>query len=190
MLEIPFPNSNSWQDLVTTLHNIVLHISSHRLQQLRLTFDFRSSNNIPHELPPKDSVLGDIALEPIHNTIKSSYFNSLLDATVRVDTFSLNSSDDKHITRDIALTDDELANQLRLLLQPWDKRGILTITGLGGRPLGEEPVESDRIKDITAEDIQSNTRGAEGVGDETLHIELVGYTGHADEDEARKGLGE
>ena len=94
-------------------------------------------------MPPKDSVLGDIALEPIHNTIKSSYFNSLLDATVRVDTLSLGFGDGKHITRDIALTDDELANQLRLLLQPWDKRGILTIIDYEGRPLRADPGESD-----------------------------------------------
>ena len=135
-------------------------------------------------------MLGNIALEPIHNTIKSSYFNSLLDATVRVDTVSLKSGDDKHITRDVALTDDELANQLRLLLQPWDKRGILTITSPRGRSLRADPGESYRIKVITLENIHSDTHGAEGVGDETSHIEHVECTGHAEEDEAGRSLGE
>ena len=124
------------------------------------------------------------------STIKSSYFNSLLDATVRVDTFFVGFGDDKHITRDIALTDDELANQLRLLLQPWDKRGILAITDYTGRPLRADSGESDQVKEITPEDIHSNTHGAEGVRDEISHVEHVGYTGHAEEDEAGRSLEE
>ena len=72
----------------------------------------------------------------------------------------------------------------------WDQRGILTITDKYDRPIRADPVESDQINDVTPEDIHSNAHGAKGVGDETSHIEHVGYTGHAEEDEARRSLGE
>ena len=185
VLRIVFPKSNSWQDFITTLYNIVLHISSNRLQHLRLTFDFTPSNNTPLEFPPKDSVLGNIALEPIHDTVKSSHFDPLLDATV---SFS-NPIHNQYMTRDIALTEGELATELRLLLQPWDKRGILTITDFRGCPLRADLGESTKIKDITPEDIFPYS-WFEEVGDETSHVEHVECTGHAEEDEVRKGLEE
>ena len=92
--------------------------------------------------------------------------------------------------RDVALTDDELANQLRLLLQPWDRRGILTIILKYGTQWRLDPEESVQIKDIALEEIHSDTHGAEGVGDETSHVEHVECTGHAEEDEAGRSLGE
>ena len=169
---------------------MVLHISSPRIQHLRLTFDFVGTNS-RRELPPKNSVLGNIALEPIHNTIKGSHFDSLLDVTVSVDKTPIPYGKIWHITSDIALTKGELADQLRLLLQPWDKRGILTITNKYVRPKSRaDPGDSDRIKDITPEDLHSNAHCAQEVGDGTSHVGHAGCTGHAEEDDACKGLGE
>ena len=85
------------------------------------------------------------------------------------------------------LTGNELANPLRLLLQPWNKRGILTITDRWGHPLRVDLGESNQIKDIAPKDIHSNTRGADGakgVGDEGLHSAHGKRAGHDGKDEA------
>ena len=137
-LYVECPHSKSWQDFVTTLHNIILHILSPRIQKLRLIFNFKSSDT-RSELTFTDSVLRNVALDPIYSTTRNSRFNPLLDVTISLGSFS--NHRDYFMMKDIKLTNKELAHQLRFLLQPWDKRGMLTFTNQYGYPLQADPGE-------------------------------------------------
>ena len=74
-----------------------------------------------------DNLLGNIILGPLHNTIKSSHFDSLLEVKISFERLFLTSRNDRIMTDIGLLTEEKLANQIRLLLHPWNERGILQL---------------------------------------------------------------
>ena len=121
-LDVPFQNAMHGQRITTTLHGILSHISSPRIKKLQLTFNFRRYGAGIASLPKN--------LEHIHNTITRPLFDALLDVTL---VLTLHNKSGSHCTvQDLIATRQELARQHRLVLRPWDERGILKITGQYG----------------------------------------------------------
>ena len=82
------------------------------------------------------SALADIELEPIHNTAACPMFDSLLTVTIQLDSlFKITRKQPCCVLGTIILTEEEMGYQLSLILEPWDKRGILTVEGIYGNPL-------------------------------------------------------
>ena len=109
---------------------MIFHISSPTLKQFHLTVEFLRSNHRPAPLPD-DDIFREITLAPIHDTIALPLFDSLQSATIATNPLN----DEKVYCKmaDIILTEEEIAHQISMILQPWDERGILTVTGRHGR---------------------------------------------------------
>ncbi|KZT69284.1 hypothetical protein DAEQUDRAFT_271575 [Daedalea quercina L-15889] len=117
---------DSWRGIVAALYDTLSQLSSGRMHtfQLELSLIQQSLLDGPDTSQHSDSEFVDIDLGPIRQIIARLLFNSLRDA--RIDVVRLHRA--PALTSDASLTADEVERRVRLILQPWDTRGILAVT--------------------------------------------------------------
>ncbi|EPS97947.1 hypothetical protein FOMPIDRAFT_89671 [Fomitopsis schrenkii] len=85
--------------------------------------------------------------------MKQPLFDSLQDANRRV------VEPEARLTCDTVLTGEEVERRVRLILEPWDRRGILTVTG------GSEITDEELLQKKSTHHPRSENKGScEGVG--------------------------
>ncbi|EPS94310.1 hypothetical protein FOMPIDRAFT_1055182 [Fomitopsis schrenkii] len=144
---------DSWRGLVTALHGILSHFSSPVIRTLQLDISMRAPNDSPSTSTHPDSEFWTLDLGSIHDLIKRPLFNSLRSANICMRGFS----SDPRLTCDAVLTAEEMERRVRLILEPWDKRGILTAEGYN------EPTD-EAIRWEPAMDGRDSEKGGSGGG--------------------------
>ncbi|EPS93708.1 hypothetical protein FOMPIDRAFT_90008, partial [Fomitopsis schrenkii] len=118
---------DSWQGLVTGFHEMLSHCSSPVMRTLKI--DIYMNEDLKRGPPAPvhpDREFWTLNLGSIHDLMKQPLFNSLQDVRIR------HWQDHvwyARLTCDAVLTAEEKERRLRLILEPWDKRGILTVKG-------------------------------------------------------------
>ncbi|EPT02289.1 hypothetical protein FOMPIDRAFT_87384 [Fomitopsis schrenkii] len=124
---------DSWQGLVTGLCKIFSHFSSPVIRSIQVEMQLKEPDDALFALAHPDSEFWTIDLGLIHDLMKRPMFDSLQDVTIDIPRYST----DVRLARDAVLTAEETNRRLCLILEPWDKRGILTVRG-DDEPTDEE----------------------------------------------------
>ncbi|EPS94307.1 hypothetical protein FOMPIDRAFT_1055179 [Fomitopsis schrenkii] len=156
---------DSWQGLVTALHKILSHLSSPVIRTLQLRIRLEPPEHSPSTSTHPDSEFWTLDLGSIHDVIKRPLFNSLRDASIKIWSEALSLT---RLTCDAVLTAEEKARRVCLILEPWDKRGILAVEGY--HEFSDEEIERERARWRNAYDSEQQGFG-EGVGEEAQSSE-------------------
>lgn len=122
-LELQANLIDSWRGLVTVLHEIVAQLISPVISEIRLELYLISPKDDFAISALPDSEFPAIDLGSIHDLMKRPLFNSLHGASVL-----LGWARRGRLTCDAVITAEEIECRLRLILEPWEKRGILTVS--------------------------------------------------------------
>ncbi|KZT73533.1 hypothetical protein DAEQUDRAFT_721592 [Daedalea quercina L-15889] len=114
----------SWRGIVAALHETFSQLFSAQIRTLELELSLDSPQDSPDTSPHSHNEFAGIDMVQIHESITRSLFDSLRD--VRIDI--MRSAGAPALTSDAFLTATEMDHHVRLILQPWDKRGILGVT--------------------------------------------------------------
>ena len=112
----------SWREVVTVLHNILSHLSCPMLNKLVIGTGisiFSPTSNLSLDDWDRDFAMIDLA--PIHALQDQKSLRNLREVQVTVEAFAPRG------TSEATISQAKLARKLRLILQPWDQRGILTL---------------------------------------------------------------
>ncbi|KAI0727693.1 hypothetical protein C8Q72DRAFT_434549 [Fomitopsis betulina] len=117
--------ASSWQEFVTALHGMLFHLSSPVMRTIRAEISMQAPKDSHFTSGHPDSEFGAIDLGSVHPLLEKPIFDSLQDASIHV----LWHSPTTRLTCDAVLPAEETERRLRLIFEPWDKRGILTVRG-------------------------------------------------------------
>ena len=114
----------SWPGFVTTFSDIISDLSSPALESLIFNIHVEAPEDSPFSATHPDGDFAAIDLRSIHDSMTHKLFDSLRD--VRISVFH---GDDgaPRLTCDTMLTAKEVERRIRLILDPWSKRGILGV---------------------------------------------------------------
>ncbi|EPT02295.1 hypothetical protein FOMPIDRAFT_1047990 [Fomitopsis schrenkii] len=160
-LELSFKANpiDSWQGLVTGLHEMLSRCSSPVMRSLGVFICMVAPEGSPSTSIHPDSEFWTIDLGSIHDIMKQPLFDSLQDAT------------------------EEMERRLRLILEPWDKRGVLTVDSQCYYELTDEELRRGKAEEarITEEGDSSAGAEAQSSKDETV------LTSDQEDEDGREG---
>ncbi|KZT70664.1 hypothetical protein DAEQUDRAFT_181900 [Daedalea quercina L-15889] len=122
-LNIRVDRIDSWQAVIAALHDTISQFRSTCICYLKLSILLYSEGDLPS--PYSDNEFQDINLRPIQETIARPLFDSLKDVVIKVSAGYTTGY--PRLTSDVVITAEEMKRRIRLILQPWDKRGILEV---------------------------------------------------------------
>lgn len=121
-----------WEELVFNLHTTFSSITSASVHSISLSIDIyplrdgdhRSSGSTTFPSPYSDERFGEIAVQPLHEIVSLETFSALSSVELVVTWVSdlPMESEDSGV-----LSAEEMAQRIALILQPLDRRGILSV---------------------------------------------------------------
>ncbi|EPS93763.1 hypothetical protein FOMPIDRAFT_1055704 [Fomitopsis schrenkii] len=167
---------DSWQGLVSGLHEMLSRCSSPVMRTLQVYIYMLAPGGSPSTSTHPDSEFWTIDLTQIHVIMKQPLFDALQDANIHFG----GRRGDARLTCDTVLTAEEMERRLRLILEPWDKRGILTAEGYNEPTAEELPQRKPEEARITEE--RDPSGGASGEEAQSSEDEIVLTLDQEDED--------
>ncbi|EPT02287.1 hypothetical protein FOMPIDRAFT_1047984 [Fomitopsis schrenkii] len=143
---------DSWQGLVTAFREILYRLSSPAIRTIRVEISMQAPKDSPSVSAHPDSEFWTIDLGVVHDLMKRPLFKALQDVNIHV---SL-SYPTTRLTCDAVLTEEAMERRVRLILEPWDKRGILTVRGRS------EPTDEELRQENAMHRRESEEEGASG----------------------------
>ncbi|KAI0727107.1 hypothetical protein C8Q72DRAFT_475761 [Fomitopsis betulina] len=121
-LQVCANSMDSWQGHVTALHHILSSLASHSLHTIQVYVFMCAPEPNPSDsaLARPDSEFWAVDLGLIQDLLQTPVFASLQHARI-----SICNEDGSRLTRDAVLTAEEMERRIRLILEPWSRRGIL-----------------------------------------------------------------
>ncbi|EPS98659.1 hypothetical protein FOMPIDRAFT_91683 [Fomitopsis schrenkii] len=158
------PNQmDSWQGLVTGLHELVSRLCSPEIRSLSVKIFIRAPGDHSRILAHPDSEFWTINLISLHDLMKRPLFDSLQDASIHIHPTAAPG----RLTCDAVFMAEDMKRRLCLILEPWDKRGILTVGGY------DEPTEEElrQQKSIHASESAEEGRSGGPGGEEAQSLQ-------------------
>ena len=147
---------DSWQGIVTALHEAFAHLSSAAIRTLDVMLWLGYSKGSPIASSHSDQEFWDIDMESIHSTLSQTLFDSLQKVSLTLRRMSRYAS---RLTSDAVVTAAGMDRRVRSILQPWDKREILSIECVEDGSGWDW--ERDPMNDITVQDHDADASGVD-----------------------------
>ena len=116
--------TDSWQGIITALHDAFTHLSSPALHTLDVMLWLGYSRGDPVVSSHSDQEFWDIDMKPVQSTISHDIFDSIQKVNL---TLRRTSRYACRLTSDAVITAEAMERRVRSILSPWDKRQVLHV---------------------------------------------------------------